>query len=909
MANSTKDLILNYMSDLTENFDFTQVNAFTAGSISDEMHISRSLASQYLNELVKEKVVMKINSRPVYFLHRKKMEELYKTTFQDDDFYDLEEVKQYVTNHSYGEGDYSKIIGSDKSLAGVIKQLRESFEYPPCGLPIILYGEKGTGKRTLCTAIFENAARKGTIHENTKLVKLEFSPTNSHELFMKVFGKNNQPGIVDHHDYLVFLICGAQHMSHEFQEYLCQFMETDKNNSIHKGKYKNKNIRYMILSDIHPHLYMSERLLKNIPLILDVPKLQDKSKEEKEELIIHFIKKEGTKMNKIIKISSAVLRALVNGDYENNMLGMQSTVQIMCATALRESAGKKEVIIHTYDLPEHLLRTMPIVTDEKVIYIDTTTYKKSKEIDFILDYFDRIMKPLYQAKDYLIAFQESKHNFDLLSDYLSYKQRIPPERIKGTEMSLSNILDVVLKKRYINLPSGFCCTLAKLIYINELYSSSIQNWHSEHHLMIDEVLSQMKIEFMYESMIVDDISHLINANLEMKMMDILSIIMMIYLHHYNAQVARRNIFGMIVCHGYSTATSIADAVNSLLENYVFDAVDMPLDVTVDEIKEVLVERLNRMNHNADVIVMVDMGSLEQLGNSLSTAINCSVGVINNVSTRLALNVGNCILNDRDIQTTLEKVSAESTAAYTIIERQKNDTILFTSESGIHMAQRMRELFENSFPQQTPIDLEVCDYTQLIANGQNHEIFQNNNVLFITGTTNPHIEGQVFVALEDIISGNNIDLMTSRLSKYLQPEQLDHLLDDLRKKFTLQNVVGYLTILNPKVLLDNVTLSIEDLQQRLNKRFGGKTLIGIYIHVCCLIERLVTKTAITEFIDLEGFERDNKEFIQSVHESFHTLSKRYNITIPTSEIAYLHEFIAADEQKFEDGELVSKLNRE
>ena len=145
MANSTKDLILSYLSDLSENFDFTQVNHFTASSISDEMHISRSLASQYLNELVKEKSVMKINSRPVYFFHRKKMEELYQTTFQEEDFYDLEEVKEYVATHSKGEGDYSQIIGSDKSLAGVIKQLRESFEYPPSGLPMIVYGERGTG--------------------------------------------------------------------------------------------------------------------------------------------------------------------------------------------------------------------------------------------------------------------------------------------------------------------------------------------------------------------------------------------------------------------------------------------------------------------------------------------------------------------------------------------------------------------------------------------------------------------------------------------------------------------------------------------------------------------------------------------------------------------------------------------
>ena len=365
---------------------------------------------------------------------------------------------------------------------------------------------------------------------------------------------------------------------------------------------------------------------------------------------------------------------------------------------------------------------------------------------------------------------------------------------------------------------------------------------------------------------------------------------------------------MIVCHGYSTATSIADAVNSLLETYVFDAVDMPLDITVDEIKEILMERLNRMNHNADVIVMVDMGSLEQLGKSLSTAINCNVGVINNVSTRLALNVGNCILNDKDIKTTLQKVSENSLAHYTIIDRKKNDTILFISESGIHMAQRMRELFENSFPLQVPVDLEVCDYNQLLARGANHEFFSSNNVLFMTGTANPHIEGQIFIALEEIISGNNIDVIMNRLSKYLKPDELNQLLDDLRKNFTLQNVVGYLTILNPKVLLDNVSLAVETLQEHLQKRFGGKTLIGIYIHVCCLIERLVTKSAITEFNNLEDFKRDNYTFIQDVHDSFQTLSKRYNITIPTSEIAYLYEFIAADEEGFEDGELLSKLDR-
>ena len=49
MGNSTKELILEYMRNLSEHFDFTMVHQLTASTISDEMNISSSLASQYLN--------------------------------------------------------------------------------------------------------------------------------------------------------------------------------------------------------------------------------------------------------------------------------------------------------------------------------------------------------------------------------------------------------------------------------------------------------------------------------------------------------------------------------------------------------------------------------------------------------------------------------------------------------------------------------------------------------------------------------------------------------------------------------------------------------------------------------------------------------------------------------------------
>ena len=93
MNRSTKDLIDDYLYSITATQDFSNNQPFTAAAISAQLHVSRSLASKYLNELAKEGKVIKVSSRPVYFFHRKKMEEKYTSKFQDEDFYDLEEVK------------------------------------------------------------------------------------------------------------------------------------------------------------------------------------------------------------------------------------------------------------------------------------------------------------------------------------------------------------------------------------------------------------------------------------------------------------------------------------------------------------------------------------------------------------------------------------------------------------------------------------------------------------------------------------------------------------------------------------------------------------------------------------------------------------------------------------------------
>ena len=44
---------------------------------------------------------------------------------------------------------------------------------------------------------------------------------------------------------------------------------------------------------------------------------------------------------------------------------------------------------------------------------------------------------------------------------------------------------------------------------------------------------------------------------------------------YNLNTKWLDTIGVVLCHGYSTASSIADAVNTLLNMQVFEAIDMP----------------------------------------------------------------------------------------------------------------------------------------------------------------------------------------------------------------------------------------------------------------------------------------------------------------------------------------------
>ena len=93
--------------------------------------------------------------------------------------------------------------------------------------------------------------------------------------------------------------------------------------------------------------------------------------------------------------------------------------------------------------------------------------------------------------------------------------------------------------------------------------------------------------------------------------------------------------------------------------------------------------INDNSIRKDLILLVDMGSLENIGTQLIEECGINIGIINNVSTRMALHVAGEIRRNVEMKEILSKVSRETGCEYKIFSNiNRKKAIIFTSETGM-----------------------------------------------------------------------------------------------------------------------------------------------------------------------------------------------------------------------------------
>ena len=212
---------------------------------------------------------------------------------------------------------------------------------------------------------------------------------------------------------------------------------------------------------------------------------------------------------------------------------------------------------------------------------------------------------------------------------------------------------------------------------------------------------------------------------------------------------------------------------------------MPLHVTTQEIIERLNRYLSKIGRFEELFLLVDMGSLEDLYKGIENQ-NANIGIMNNVTTKLALEIGNGMIQGTGMQEIFDAVQTYSAYHYHIVEhRRKEQVILCSCASGIGTAEKLKTILTDSLPHNFPIQVLTYDYNTLLEKQMHDAFFDTYEVICIVGTLNPNIEGIRFIPIEDLIINDTMVALNIYFRDYMREEEMKTFQQNILKNFLCQ----------------------------------------------------------------------------------------------------------------------------
>lgn len=894
--------IKDIVEENTKKLGLVENEVFTSIYLSNVLGLSRNTVSQYLNEANKKGELIKINSRPVYFYAADVLNKMLNTHLKKFVYESIEDVLDT------GKFGFDKLIGKNGSLSEVVNQCKAAISYPPYGLPILLLGPTGTGKSFIASLIYEYAVKHNILKSDGKFITVNCSEyaNNPELLTTNLFGhvKGAFTGADDDTEGLIALADGGvlfldevHCLKAECQEKLFQFMDKGIYHRVgdNKNWYKS-NCRLVLATTENPQETLLKTLLRRIPIMVNLPAVKDRPLIEKREIIYTMFKRESSRIKHRIFISNIALEAMMEFEFKANVGEIENTIKAICAKAFLNNKTQ-DLEVRFLDLPSYLFETMKsfqindyAVENETMINIeDLGVIKNSSTIisfySKVIEVFNKWQKEEETLSDLVTRINYISNNF---IDYIFFKQKYRSYNINGDILLkiIDKIYSIIINKYSLIIPNSKIKIYSKLFleYIN--HKSDAKLWISMHKK--DVSILEMKISERYPRAyhIAKEVCDNVELNLDIELDQMIMIMLtlsFVDMEHNSSD----GIVGLILCHGYSTASSIADTANHMLGEHIFDAVDMELNISIDKIVRLVDSYLKDKAPIQELLLLVDMGSLEEIYEKITPLSDCNTALINHVSTAMVLESGNLIKQGINVQEIIKKIENDfSLSTYYLEGTKKKDAILTVCATGFGSAKRISELLIESLP--NDIDLKVIpyEYRSLVTNRKDDAIFSQYNVRLIIGTLDPEVEGIDFVAMENIVTNEETKPLINLIENYLSKDELIKFNDNIMKNFTLSNMVNQLTILNPEKVMEDVEDIVYELERVFNKNVTNTSKVGLYVHLSCLIERLILRQEIKDVEGIEEISLKYKDHFTKVKEAFADIEYRYSVEIPNAEIQYI-----------------------
>ncbi|WP_025730102.1 sigma 54-interacting transcriptional regulator [Atopobacter phocae] len=827
---------------------------WTTNELSDLIQRSRSVTSLYLNELARNGAIEKSNTRPVYW------------------------SAQMMPSSSNTSSDaFKHFIGSSLGFAQTIEEIKDALMYPPIGLPILLHGNSGVGKSYLAHLIAEYLKDEELPCSDHLIVFNCADYANNPELLSSVlFGyvkgaftgaTSDKSGILEQANNGILFLDEVHRLTLENQEKLFQFLD--------KGYFRrlgedtqviHSNARLLLATTEEPSEALLPTFYRRIPLIVHLQDFHQRTRPERIKLVAHLFKREGERIHKKIAIEADLLEQLISRKYSGNVGSLSNEIKILCAQAYRKHPDDGQLLYIALNRQHTQLNWLAV--DELVLPAKPLDQSIKEEWYHLLTQDD-----VHALKQQLEPFIQSLHDaFD--HDFLVALYQSQIQQMK--------------QQLYATLP----------------YTQTSPHFQADfwHHLMMlwsielnDESVYQeiyQRLKAVYPRAV--SLAHQIIGERAVLARIVPFVFMLI------GKVSERiQYHALLVAHGESTASSIQSVANQMLNQYVFDAINVPLNSSPEdiivEVKEWLLER----DTSNGVMMLVDMGSLTQLYKGLKPQIKGELLVVNNLTTSYALEIGQKIIQKEPFYALVDEIKPIFQTNIQYFEGFDIQTnVIVSSISGPEITSSIAKILKQYV--QTNIKVVEMEYTELIDllnRTQADQQYFSSTVAIVTTTPLNTPAAVEIINLMDILTNKQDPAYLKPFEPLITESAKQSVLNDLLYLFSKEGLTEKLEFLNPDVIITQVEHVLNRFEQRFQYPFDVQVKFVLSMHIAVLIERTMLGAEAYDIpVDLGTLKINQKLFLPNMKSILFELEQFYRISISDWEIYVIYEIISASDHR-------------
>ncbi len=876
-----------------------QGKGISALALADAMGLSRANVSSDLNQLCREGKVTKSDGRPTLFA-----------------------PGGSIAEAESSETTLDKLVKAGRSLATAVEQAKAAILYPPRGMHALILGETGVGKSMFAGMMHKYAVEMGKLAKNAPFITFNCADysNNPQLLISQLFGVKkgaytgadvDRKGLIEKADGGILFLDEVHRLPAEGQEMFFTFMDKGRFRRLGETEEeRSANVLIISATTENPESSLLRTFTRRIPMIIRLPQLKERSIEERFGLILLFLKEEARRLDREILVSTNAMRAFLSYNCPNNIGQLKSDIQLACAKAYADyvSYRKECIYISTTDLAGHVKEGLLNTKDHrndwgKLLSMKNNYYVinpnqaelEDGEMAGLDNVYELIDARVEELKSRGVSQQELEAIMERdIENYFNQFLYGIDKRFKKS--NLANIVDPLVislveelvkfsEARLDRVLSQKVC-LGMALHIQTLVERRRRN-----ESIINPQLNHIRSKYRQEFNLALECSKLIEKRLDISLpVDEAGFLTMFFiLDNEKHHTSNGNVGVIVLAHGSATASSMAEVANKLLGVDYAVGINMPLDISPEEILHQLRTCIGTFADCPGFLLLVDMGSLTTFGSIIEKETDIPVRVVSLASTPHVLEATRKAMLGYALEeiyqdvlgiTTFNEASFKAKREAPVSSRLAIVTVCLTGEGSAIALKSFLEnhlrLPENLF-EVIPVNLIGTENIQQRLK----KISEKMDIACIV--TSFHIDTKVpqfhIQEVLNLKAVSEIQDIVNIQSTYLKMGSTI--------KYHLKNVDG------ERVYTD-VKHCIALIEEALHVKLSVDSLIGIVLHISCMVDRLKGGGVVVKYCNAAQYITDNRQAYQSIRTALNYLEEKYQINITDNEICYVMNFFEIKE---------------